>query len=157
MHDPFDRRMGFGGVDLVGGRLKNTGVAWDAVDCHLDYLLRVHGYFEGAPFLWVGLIFRYGTKNDLKIEFKRVDKKYGDLPIALELDMKILQWADQNNLELLIDIFMIASLEALLQVAKKYKLPDGPFLEERAKYGDIPNTIAECEQYVMENAKVSNQ
>lgn len=97
--------------------------------------------------MWVGLIYRYGTKNDLKVEFKRIDKKYGDLPVAVELDMKILMWADKHNLQLLHDIFMIAALEALIQVCDKYKLPKEIIVQERQKYGSIPNTVEECEAY----------
>lgn len=53
----------------------------------------------------------------------------------------------KNNLNLLHDIYMIAALEALLQVCKKYKLPMDVIEIERAKYGNIPNTIEECEGY----------
>jgi hypothetical protein len=151
MHDPFDRRIGFLGIALVFGRLKNTGKAWDAIEIPLDHLLRSNDYFKGAPFLYVQLAFRYGIKNNLNLEFERINKQYGALPVALELDMEILQWADKNNLELLQDIFMIASLEALIQVAKKYKLPLEPLLEERSQYGDIPSTIEECEKYGSHN------
>lgn len=147
MHVPFDRRIGFIGVALVKGRLKNSGEPYSKVKSFLNEFLKVKGYFQNAPFLWVGLAFRYGIKNDLKLEFQRINKTYGDLPVALELNMEILKWADQNNLDLLHDIFMIAALEALIQVAHKYNLPDGPFLEERAKYGNIPNTIEECQAY----------
>jgi hypothetical protein len=147
MHDPFDRRIGFIGVALVKGRIKNDGKAWIKIKTYLNDFLKARNYFEGAPFLWVGPIFRYGIKNNLNLEFQRIDKKVGELPVALELDMEILQWADQNDLELLHDIFMIATLEILIQVAQKYKLPAEPFLEERAKYGNIPNTIEECQAY----------
>ena len=87
------------------------------------------------------------TKNNLKTEFGRVGKKYGELPIAFELDTKILEWADKHNLELMHDIFMIAALEALIQVCYKYKLEKDVLLQERSKYGAIPNSIEECEAY----------
>jgi hypothetical protein len=145
MHDPFDRRLGFGGVALVFGRMRNAGKAWVKIEESLDPLIRNNNLFKESPFLYVQLIFRYGIKNELKLEFKRINKKYGDLGISLELDMEILMWADKNNLELLHDIFMVSVLEALIQVAKKYKLPDELFIKERAKYNDIPNTIEECE------------
>lgn len=148
MHDPFDRRVGFIGVALVKGRLRNSMKSWEEIEILLDKLIRQNNLFEGAPFLWVGIDFMYGIKNDLKVKFSRPNKKYGDLPVSLELDMKILQWADQNNLNLLHDIFMIAALEALIQVGQKYKLSIEPFVEERAKYGNIPNTIKECEEYI---------
>ena len=45
------------------------------------------------------------------------------------------------------DIFMIAALEALIQVCYKYKLEKDVLLQERSKYGAIPNSIEECEAY----------
>ena len=146
MHDPFDRRVNFCAVALVKGRLRSKG-KWADISNELDSIIRNNNIFDGAPFLWVGPIFLYGIKNNLKIKFKRIGKKYGDLGVELELDMEILMWADQNNLDLLHDIFMIAALEALLQVCDKYKLPKEVLVAEREKYGNIPNTIEECELY----------
>jgi hypothetical protein len=97
--------------------------------------------------LWLNFNFLYGIKNDLKARYSRIHKQYGDLPVSVELDMKILMWADKNNLQLLHDIFMIAALEALIQVCDKYKLPKEVIIEERQKYGQIPNTVEECENY----------
>ena len=136
-----------GSVALVKGRLKNDKLTSE-VKKYLDDLIQSKNFMEKEiPFSWIGLIYRYGSKNDLNLDFQRIDKKDGELPIALELDMQILQWADQNNLDLLHDIFMIAALEALLQVCDKYKLPKEVFIAERKKYGNIPNTIEECELY----------
>ncbi|HQS83976.1 MAG: hypothetical protein B7Y25_08590 [Alphaproteobacteria bacterium 16-39-46] len=147
MFDPFDRRIGFSAVSLVMGRVKNDLKILTSLQEKLTGFLKKHGYFQNVPFLFVGLIFLYGIKNDLKLKFQRINKKYGGLGTELELDMKILQWADQNNLELLHDIFMIGALETLLQVCKKYSLPDELIIKERLKYGSIPNTIEECEAY----------
>ena len=61
--------------------------------------------------------------------------------------MEILKWTDKNNLKLLYNIFMVGALEALINVARKYKLPDHILNSERTKYGTIPETIEECEQY----------
>jgi hypothetical protein len=145
MYDPFDRRFNCGAVALVMGRLKNGGKTSAQVDSFVEELIRENNLFNNAPFLWVLLIHRLGIKNDLKITFKRINKKYGDLGVSLELDMDILKWADQRNLDLLQDIFMVAALEALIQVAHKYKLPNALFIQERARYNNIPNTIEECE------------
>lgn len=146
MYDPFDRRLSVGADALVKGRIKNSKLMID-VEKKLDLIIRNHNYFYECPFLWVGLGYRYGIKHNLKLEFQRIDKKWGYLPIALELDMEILKWADQNNLDLLHDIYMIAALEALIQVGQKYKLSTAVFEDERAKYNNIPNTIQECETY----------
>ncbi len=142
-----NRRISPAGIALVKGRLRN------GINCmpspEFDAFLLNNHYFteKGAPFSWLMMFYRYGIKTDLCVEFKRINKKYGDLPIAVELDMEILQWADKHNLDLLRDIFMIATLEALLQVCAKYKLDDTPIRAERRKYSDIPATVEECAYY----------
>ena len=134
-----------GAVALVRGRIKNG--LYSMPDEKFESFLNDKLFLEASPFSWISLIYRYGIKNNLKIEYQRINKKDGDLPIALELDFNILKWADQNNLDLLKDIFMIAALEALIQVCDKYKLPKEAIVAEREKYGTIPNTIEECEIY----------
>ncbi len=147
MYDPFDRRLSFCAVALVKGRIYNGFKCWDKIKIDIDIFLKKTGYFPTDKFLYVQLLYRYGIKNDLKVEFKRIGKQYGDLPIAVELNMEILMWADKNNIDLLHDIFMIAALEALIQVCDKYKLDKHIILDERKKHGEIPNTIEECLNY----------
>ena len=134
-----------GDVDLVPGRLRNLKETLFIQDA-IEKIMIDSNFLENAPFKWVGLIFRLGLKNMLFPEFKRINKKYGDLPIAVEMKMEILQWADKHNIKLLQDIYMIASLEALIHVGEKYSLPNELFYAERAKYGNIPETIEEAEE-----------
>lgn len=131
-------------VALVLGKLSNEKIS---IRDDIERIIINSNFLENAPFEWIGLMYLYGIKNNLKVEFHKISKKYGDLSVDLELDMDILKWADQNNLGLLRDIFMIAALEAIIQIGKKYHLPIGVFIEERAKYGNIPDTIEECEAY----------
>ena len=142
-----DRRIGLMGVDLVKSRIRNTHKVYAIINPFLNNFLRENGYYESTPFKWVGLVWRYGMKNDLVPEYQRINKKYGDLPIAIELKAEILMWADQNNLKLLEEILMIATLEALIHVAKKYKLPTEPLEKERTKYAAIPESIEDCEAW----------
>lgn len=105
-------------------------------------------FLDNAPFKWIGLFYIYGLENNLIPKYSRIDKKDGELPIQIDLDVRILHWADNNSLKLLYDIFMIGAIEGLIHVGKKYNLPIDLFLLERKKYGNIPNTIEECEEYV---------
>jgi hypothetical protein len=41
----------------------------------------------------------------------------------------------------------IEILKVLLQVCDKYNLSKEVVIKERARYGNIPNTIEECESY----------
>ena len=107
-----------------------------------------NSYFENMKFVRIGILFLYGIKTDLTPQYERIDRTYKDLPIAIELDTEIMRWADQHNLELMKEIFLIATCEGVLHVLRKYKLPTEPIEQVRAKLGDIPLTIQECESWV---------
>ena len=142
-----DRRFNAIDIALVFGSIKNSKITCEPID-YLNSFMKEQKILDKCQFYYVALVCNLGIKNELKVKFGRISKAYGDLPIEVELDMEILMWADQHNLDLLYDIYMIAGLEALLQVAKKYKLPTEALLEERKKFGTIPNTIEECKAYV---------
>jgi hypothetical protein len=135
-----------GRVALVKERLRNVSKTAFIQDKIESIIIDAH-FLDNAPFKWVGLIYRYGLKNMVRPEYQRINKKWGDLPIAVELDTRVLQWADEHDLELFKDIHMIAGLEALIDVGKKYKLPTEMIEAERNKYGDIPNSIEESEAH----------
>jgi len=78
------------------------------------------GYLDDAPFEWVTVALRYGLKNEEKPHYQRINKKYGDLPLAIELDTHELIEADRDELKRL---FMLAALKALIHAGQKYKLP----------------------------------
>ncbi|MBW8310325.1 MAG: immunity protein 39 [Candidatus Paracaedibacteraceae bacterium] len=101
--------------------------------------------FEDQKFSAIHLLFMFGIKTNIIPQYGRIHRKDKDLPINLELDTLILDWADKNNPELLKEIFLIATCEAVLHVLRKYKLPTEPVEAIRAKLGDIPLTIEECE------------
>lgn len=82
-------------------------------------------------------MYRLTEKNKLKPSFMKINQQYGDLPIAIELDLGLLKWADSTDPQLLIDIFIMAGLEALLHVCEKYQLPKEMVVSERHKYPDI--------------------
>ena len=105
-------------------------------------------YFDSVKFVRIGILFLYGIKTDLKPNYERINRIDKDLPISIELDTEIMRWADQHNLELMKEIFLIATCEGVLHVLRKYKLPTEPVESVRQKLGDIPLTIQECETWV---------
>ena len=133
-----DRQIGLMGVDLVMSRVRKSHIVMKELREIYKPLLSQLSYSNHAPFQWVGLVFRYGLVNNLVPEYKRVNKKYGDLPIAVELDAHALMYADQNDLEMLRKIFEIATLEALIHVGEKYDLPTEVLKKRRAALGDMP-------------------
>ena len=89
-------------------------------------------------------MFRCGLKNDLIPEYKKIDRKDGELPVAIEIKMEILEWADKNDLEMLKYIFMTATLDTLIHIGKKYELPIDLLILMRLNYPDLPNSAEEC-------------
>ena len=71
----YNKRMSYGGIDLVKGKLHNDLKCMPSPE--FDKFLLEHNYFEekGSPFSWVMMFYRYGIKTDLKVEFKRINKK----------------------------------------------------------------------------------
>lgn len=132
-----------GSIDLIRGRVLHDQWDQDAI----EQLIIDSGMLKNAPFRWVGLIYRYGIKNMLIPEYQRISKKWGDIPVAIELKMEILEWADMNNIKLLYDIFMIGALDVIIHIGKKYKLPIDLIEQERQKFRQIPETIEDCISY----------
>jgi hypothetical protein len=133
------------------GNLKNASEKRKIIKNNLDLIIKKTDYCHNTHYEWISLLYLHTDKTNLKVIYGKIHKIDKDLPINILLDMKILQWADQNNLELLEDILTIAAIEALIQVGKKYKKDTRLFEEERLKYGNIPTTILECENYNRHN------
>lgn len=132
-----------GYIFLLMGRLRNLNQL--NIQNDIEKIIIDSNFLENAPFKWVGLMYRIGLKNTLKPHYGRIDQKDGELPIAVEVKFELLKWADENDLKLLKDICMIAGLEALLHVGNKYNLPIESIASERAKYGDILESLEEHE------------
>ena len=115
---------------------------------YIESLVIASGMLDNAPFVWIGLMYRYGFKTDLIPEYdkREIDPKDGEIAISIELDMDILEWADRYNIKLFMEMMMIGALEALIHLGKKYKLNIELIEEERKKFREtIPETIGECE------------
>lgn len=140
-----NKKLVFSGVGLLKGNLKNTQLARNSLRNNLENQMIDGGFLEDAPFTWVGLTIRYGFKNILKPQYQGIDKKDGEIAVAIEIKMEVLQAADRISVDLLRDIFTVGALECLIDIGRKYKLPTDVFVTERAKYLDIPETAAEVE------------
>lgn len=110
-----------GGVGTVKGRVPGSGPAMLAVCDALEGVLKDVAFTAKAPFRTVSLIIRFGTKDDLTPEHGAIDRRHGELPVAVEFDLKQLRRASQAELELL---FKAVTLDILLDVASRYALPD---------------------------------
>ena len=71
--------------------------ALTAVRDELEAVLIESGYCEGAPFSWVTLSIRYGLKEESEPHYQAINKKYGDLPLAIEVPIEKMQCAPWAN------------------------------------------------------------
>lgn len=118
---PHNRRLGLCGVSLTDSRLnRNTVVAAESVRDEIENILETSGYFENAPFWWVTVAIRYGMNYDDKPRYQPINKEYGDLPLAIEVNTCDLVDAP---FQALTEIFRRAVLVSLIDAGHKYGLP----------------------------------
>ena len=138
MKDPakkHDRKLGLLAAELVKVRfrVKEMPIGIEVQD-EMDSLLISSNYLVNAPFEWVTLSHRYGLKNEEVPHYEKINKKYGDLPLAIELDANELREADRDEFKRLLSV---ATLKALIHAGHKYNLPVKA-LEDRL--GEISNS-----------------
>lgn len=118
---PHNRRLGINGISLTDTRVKRydmkaLNITRDMVEkCLVD-----SGYLDGAPFHWVTLAIRYGTKYDVEPSYGKINKKFGDLPLTIEIDTSDLVDASLDDMK---RIFTKATALALVHAGEKYGRP----------------------------------
>lgn len=118
---PHNRKLGLGGVALTKARLSHeSNNALDKARDNIEQLIISSCYLDGAPFSWVTIAIRYGLKNDDEPSYQAIDKKYGDLPLAIEVDTHELRGASLDELKV---IFQRAVLKSLIHAGRKYERP----------------------------------
>lgn len=147
MHPKHKRKLVFSGVALTKGALEHGGKVMEKLQDELEALLLSSNYLDNALFLWVGIIFLYGLKNEMLPHYQRIHMKYGDLPLTLELDMRILLAADEQDPKLLKEFFEIGALDSLIHAGKKYKLKTEGLEKRRARLGMIPDWEYDMEEH----------
>ena len=121
---PHNRKLGLNGVALTKQRNnRHDTKALTEVRDEIEKVIIDSQYLEGAPFSWVTVAVRYGLKVDDKPSYQAVNKKYGDLPLSIEVDTHELIDASLEELKL---IFKRAVLKALVHAGKKFERPTEP-------------------------------
>jgi len=124
---PHDRKLGIFGVSLTMARLNRLNdQAFDWLQNTVEKIIIDSQFLEDTPFSWVTIAIRYGLKNDEQPIYHKISKKYGDLPLSIEVDTHELIDASLEDLK---KIFGKAVLKSLIHAGKKYKRPTKP-LEE---------------------------
>lgn len=138
MQAKHNRKIVFSGIDLVGASMEHDLYVLGEIRKTVELLMIESGYLSTAPFLWVGVVFRYGLKYEKVPHYRKIDSKDGELELAKELDMRVLLTADETDPLLLKDFLEIATLDSLIHAGEKYKLKTDEFLERRRRLGQIP-------------------
>ena len=116
---PHNRKLGLNGVALTKQRNnRHDTKALTATRDEIEKAIIDSGYLDGAPFSWVTIAIRYGLKNDDAPSYQAVNKKYGDLPLSIEVDTHELIDASLDDLKL---IFQRAVLKALVHAGRKFE------------------------------------
>jgi hypothetical protein len=118
---PHERKLGLTGIALTQQRNNRYSIpALTAVRDEVEKLLKDNGFLEGVPFSWVTIAIRFGLKNDEVPTCEPINKRYGDLPLAIEIDSREL---GEKRLDELIVIFQRAVLKALIHAGIKFSKP----------------------------------
>ena len=126
-----DKVIVLGMVSLIAGDPRAGIKPAVVINDEADALLKTTRTLAAAPFRWVGLIIRLGTRICLTPEYQPINRKHGDLPIAVEIPMSEVDGRDYAHVY---NILAVATYEALLHVAAKYGLPDTEISAKRAEY-----------------------
>src|SRR5918996_1898713 len=115
-----NRKLVLSAVSLTKARVRGDGPVAEEVRDDLEKSLIDSGYLEQAPFRWVGLVLRYGLKNDSEPTYRPIDRKDGELPLAIEIDVHEILSGDKAAMK---RAFMRAALTALIHAGRKFGLP----------------------------------
>ncbi|MCP4679875.1 MAG: immunity protein 39 [Deltaproteobacteria bacterium] len=115
-----DRKLGLCGAALTTTRIPNFDIeVGTTVRDDLEEVMLECGFLEDAPFEWVTISLRYGLKNENEPHYEPINKEYGDLPLAIELDTSELVGCRREEMQ---EAFEVAALKALVHAGRKFNL-----------------------------------
>lgn len=115
-----NRKLGLSGAAMTTARLpRYTIEVATHVRDEIERIMIDTDYLSGAPFEWVTISLRYGLKNEEEPHYDPINKQYGDLPLAIELDTNELVDASREEIK---KAFELATLKALVAAGKKFNL-----------------------------------
>ncbi len=102
------------------GRIKCVGSVMREICDRLEPELQKANFLDNAPFETVSVVFRFGEKNGTSTEYATIDKRHGELPVAMELEMDSLR---QMSREEVGSVLLDATLGILMKIGCEYDLP----------------------------------
>jgi hypothetical protein len=124
-----NRKLVLSAVSLVEARVRSDFLVMPQIRDELERVIIDAGWFPRAPFKWIGLIVRYGLEMETEPHFKPIDKKDGELPLAIEVDTHRIVELDKQT-EKLKASFKSVVVRSLLSVAQRYQLPSQELVKE---------------------------
>lgn len=120
-----NRKLVLGGVSLTKERPNRFAMdVMNEIRDEFEFIIINTDFLKGAPFSWIGLILRYGLVNAVNPEYQKVNKKYGDLPVSIELDTNEMLGVNKIKLK---SIMKKATLISLIDIANNYNLNANEF------------------------------
>ena len=146
---------------IVGTSI-TLGVGADLVEIYekLELPLKEVEFFKEAPFRCISgsTIFQLRNIVDFGAMIHgRISKKYMDTGVSIYPDYRIFHAADALSREILLDFYKILSLEEIIAVGKKYKLPISVFEEMLSKMGRIPKWTEEMGDLILDSEREGSQ
>jgi len=118
---PHNRKLGLVGVALTKARNNRKDVeALSQVRDEIERILIESHYLLDAPFSWITVSIRFGLKDESTPSYGKINKRYGDLPLAIEVDTHSGGVASFEDLK---RRFKSATLIALIHAGQKYARP----------------------------------
>ena len=119
---PHGRSLGVVGVSLTKERLpKGAEEVLGQVRDQLEHLLLQTEYLKDAPFSWITISIRFGLKDDLAPLIGRINRKHGDLPLSIEMDISSLKGCAMEAHKA---AYLRAAARALLGTVNLHKVPE---------------------------------
>src|SRR5690349_2081583 len=118
-----NRRLVIGGVALTKARVrpaKAAAAAMARVRDELEQELIESNYLKDAPFTWVSLIIREGLIDKPEPHYGKIDRKDGELPLAVGINVHRQLNAHENEI---VQVYRRATLTALIHAGEKHGLP----------------------------------
>ena len=103
----------------ANGPIRKLGVTLNDLCKEIREHLRSCSFFEGAPFETVFLVFCIGYKEGLPPHYRRIDKRYSELPVSIQMRRDKLYPLEVEELK---KVLCKACVDVLLDVARKYDL-----------------------------------
>ena len=119
-------------------------------DEYIMPLLKRTNYFENKKFSFIFLVINVGQDNDRETYMAGNTKRYEDVTLARDLDVRLLDLDRKNGFHLLYDFLKINALDALIDAGIKYKVNSSAvktLKEERTKLGEIPDWEDKMEKH----------